>query len=71
VANGDAEKTIRLSASGLRLASLQACKLRKCLKTLKTAKASYWLELAWIWDRRQVRFGSAPRSLAAALVSSI
>ena len=26
----------------------------KCLKTLKTARASYWLELAWFWDRRDV-----------------
>jgi hypothetical protein len=30
------------------------------LKTLKTARAGYWIELAWISDRRHVRFGSAP-----------
>ena len=34
--------------------------LSKCLKTLKTARAGYWIELAWISDRRHVRFGSAP-----------
>src|SRR5271155_5639523 len=28
----------------------------KSLKTLKTARASYWRKLAWIWDRRRVRF---------------
>jgi hypothetical protein len=33
------------------------------LKTLKTARAGYWLELAWIWDRRHVRL--APRNDAA------
>ena len=27
----------------------------KGLKTLKTARGNYWLELAWIWDRRHVR----------------
>ena len=32
------------------------------LKTLKTARAGYWLELAWIWDRRHVsRVLMAPR----------
>ena len=31
------------------------CQLSKRLKTLKTARASYSLELAWIWDRRHVR----------------
>ena len=34
--------------------------LSKCLKTLKTARAGYWIELAWISDRHHVRFGSAP-----------
>src|SRR5271169_432420 len=33
-----------------------------CLKTLKMAKGSYWLKLAWIWDRRHVRLGSAPNA---------
>jgi len=33
---------------------------RKCLKTLNTARAGYWLQLACIWDRRHVRLGSAP-----------
>jgi hypothetical protein len=33
--------------------------LSKGLKTLKTARAGYWLELAWIWDQRHVPFGSA------------
>src|SRR5271156_336499 len=32
-------------------------RLSKCLKTLKTARASYWLKLAWIWDRRHVHSG--------------
>ena len=32
----------------------------KGLKTLKTARASYWLKLACAWDRRHVRSGSAP-----------
>ena len=30
-------------------------KTAKRLKTLKTARAGYWRELAWIWDRRHVR----------------
>jgi hypothetical protein len=30
------------------------------LKTLKTARASYWLKSAFPWDRRHVRSGSAP-----------
>ena len=29
----------------------------KCLKTLKTARASYWLKLAWIWDGRRHALG--------------
>jgi hypothetical protein len=33
------------------------CQLSKCLKTLKTARASYWLKLAWIWDPRHRRGG--------------
>jgi hypothetical protein len=40
------------------LAPLAEC--GKCLKTLKTARAGYWLKLAWIWDRRDFRLGSAP-----------
>ena len=45
---------IRLSAS-----RIAPCRASKCLKTLKTARASYWLKLAWIWDRRHFRSGSA------------
>ena len=43
------------------------CQLSKGLETLKTARASYWLELASIWDRRHVRF----RLRAARLASSL
>jgi hypothetical protein len=50
MANWDAERAIRHSLFAM------------CLKTLKTAKGSYWLELAWIWDRRYVRLGSAPNA---------
>ena len=39
------------------------CRARKGLKMLKTTRASYWLELASIWDRRHVRLGSAPPRL--------
>ncbi len=39
------------------------CRASKCLKMLKTTRASYWLELASIWDRRYVRLGSAPPRL--------
>ena len=49
---GDAERTIRHSPIDIPIAP---CQLSKGLKTLKTAMASYWLELAWIWDRRHSR----------------
>src|ERR1700738_2321441 len=39
------------------------CRASKGLKMLKTTRASYWLELASIWDRRHVRLGSAPPRL--------
>jgi len=34
----------------------------KPLKRLKTTMGSYCEKLAWIWDRRHVRLGSAPRA---------
>ena len=34
---------------------LSLVKTAKRLKTLETARAGYWRELAWIWDRRHVR----------------
>ena len=45
------------------------CRASKGLKMLKTTRASYWLELASIWDRRHVRLGSAPRRLGAATLA--
>src|SRR5271163_3951750 len=55
MANGDADHSP--FAIGVPIAP---CQLSKCLKTLKMARASYWLKLARIWDRRHVGFGSAP-----------
>src|SRR5271169_371035 len=55
MANGDADHSP--FAIGVRIAP---CRAGKCLKTLKMAKASYWLKLARIWDRRHVGFGSTP-----------
>ena len=58
---GDVERTIHHSPFAIRhsLFAYQRpdcpCQLSKRLKTLKTVRASYWLELAWIWDRRHVR----------------
>ena len=54
------------SADRPRRVPIAPCQLSKCLKTLKTARASYWLKLASIWDRRHVRLGSAPHSWEAA-----
>jgi hypothetical protein len=60
---GDVERTIHHSPFAIRNSQFAywrpdcPCQLSKCLKTLKTARASYWLELAWIWDRRHVRGG--------------
>ena len=45
------------------------CRASKGLKMLKTTRASYWLELASIWDRRHVRLGSAPPRLGAATLA--
>ena len=45
------------SANRPRRVAIAPCQLSKCLKTLKTARASYWLKLASIWDRRHVRMG--------------
>ena len=50
---GDGERTIRHSLIVYRVSEVTEIP-GKCLKTLKTARASYWLELAWIWDRRHV-----------------
>src|SRR5277367_2509813 len=49
------------SADRPRRVPIAPCQLSKGLKTLKTARGSYWLELASSWDRRHVRSGSAPR----------
>src|SRR5271170_999715 len=39
------------------------CQASKRLKTLKTARASYWLKLAWILVRRDVRLARWCRPL--------
>src|SRR5277367_1620616 len=79
MANGDAERTIRHSllerppgrnpraparpAADRPRCPIAPCRASKGLKMLKTTRASYWLELASIWDRRHVRLGSAPPRL--------
>ena len=79
MANGDAERTIRYSllerppgrnprapatpSADRPRCPIAPCRASKGLKMLKTTRASYWLELASIWDRRHVRLGSAPPRL--------
>src|ERR1700732_268789 len=79
MANGDAERTIRHSlletppgrtprapatpSADRPRGPTAPCRASKGLKMLKTTRASYWLELASIWDRRHVRLGSAPPRL--------
>src|SRR3984957_17310427 len=79
MANGDAERTIRPSllerppgrnprapatpSADRPRCPIAPCRASKGLKMLKTTRASYWLELASIWDRRHVRLGSAPPRL--------
>src|SRR5580704_2903423 len=79
MANGDAERTIRHSllerppgrnprapatpSADRPRCPIAPCRASKGLKMLKTTRASYWLELASIWDRRHVRLGSAPPRL--------
>src|SRR5580692_263741 len=79
MANGDAERTIRHSllerppgrnprapatpSADRPRCPIAPCRASKGLKMLKTTRASYWLELASIWDRRHVRTGSAPPRL--------
>src|SRR6202795_358264 len=79
MANGDAERTIRHSllerpsgrnprapetpSADRPRCPIAPCRASKVLKMLKTTRASYWLELASIWDRRHVRLGSAPPRL--------
>src|ERR1700683_4314102 len=76
MANGDAERTIpdplleRPAGRNPRAPAtpsadrprcpIAPCRARKGLKMLKTTRASYWLALGSIWDRRHVRWGSAP-----------
>jgi hypothetical protein len=60
MANGTRNGTICYSPFAIWSNPIAPCQVSKCLKTLKMARAGYWLELAWIWDRRHVRFGSAP-----------
>src|ERR1700685_3223193 len=79
MANRDAERTIRHSllerppgrnprapatpSADRPRCPIAPCRASKGLKMLKTTRASYWLELASIWDRRHVRLGSAPPRL--------
>src|SRR5271154_2811369 len=79
MANGDAERTIHhpllerppgrnprapaMPSADRPRCPIAPCRASKGLKMLKTTRASYWLELASIWDRRHVRLGSAPPRL--------
>src|SRR5271163_1657537 len=62
MADGDGKRAIRHS-----LFAIRHSPSTKGLKTLKTARGSYWLELAPSWDRRHVRLGSAPHSSQAGI----
>src|SRR5277367_6710936 len=83
MANGDAERTIRHSllerppgrnprapatpSADRPRCPIALCRASKGLKMLKTTRASYWLKLASIWDRRHVRLGSTPPRLESSL----
>src|ERR1700685_1352541 len=84
--NGDGERTIRHSllerqtgrnprapatpSADRPRCPIAPCRASKGLQMLKTTRASYWLELASIWDRRHVRLGSAPPRLGGRFASN-